>query len=147
MNCDGSTADLLRTIGRMLDRCDARQVDMVRCDGRLTMSWTSSEGQTERAQHEADDLCRLTARARAKRGCESMMPSGPRSRCLRTLGQELDKEGIRFQSIFDYEDGLLVGGECHGRYAFRWYTVVQLEELDHQRREQRVVHHLRVAAY
>src|SRR5262245_57182603 len=104
----------------------------------MAVSWQNSNGAQRRSYSELK-VKQLQAAARRMRGEASIQQIGPRSELLRTLGQELDEQGIELQGIIEEEDGYRISGTLDRRYVNRLYTIEVLEHLSSTRRILRLV--------
>src|SRR5690349_4873680 len=96
-------AEILRVVGQYLDEQDARPViEVMAYETRLTASWVP--GPPPEEVSDADEaggfyemyLDDLSWRARLLR-----RPSGERAHLFRTIGQELDRDGITLRELIE----------------------------------------------
>jgi hypothetical protein len=130
----GEHADLLRAIGRLLDREAAEDVHLANNGAFLTLSWRSRIGGADERHYEAHNLEELRRWAREARGDSQQGPRGYFADLLRTLGQDLDREGADFTQIVQEADGLAVTGSAGGRYLREIYYAADLLTSSQRRR-------------
>jgi hypothetical protein len=127
----GEQADVLRALGRFLDDAHAGPVTVTNHAVSVTASWSREDG----AAYRTYDPGLLRAEARAmRRGAPGGHGSSPRPELLRTLGQELDRGGIRLIQLEEQSDGFFVLGSADGQPVDRRYPTSELAELSALRR-------------
>ena len=72
-----------------------------------------------------------------RQGFGGGIPGGHLAELLRTLGQELDRDGVDVSGIVQQEAGFLVSGTIEGRYTRKLYGNEELRELSEARRTAR----------
>jgi hypothetical protein len=145
----GQYSDILRTIGRLLDEREARETvaqvgttarlqdtEIIDHEAFMTVYWTSA-GCTKEESYTDSVISELLAEARRLRGRASDQPAGDRRELLRTLGEELDAEGISFNGITEKDEAFVVSGIAQGRYINLWYPHEDLRALSQERRPSR----------
>jgi len=154
----GQYGDILRVIGRLLDEREAleaeaihladqdgivakdarlvRDTEIIEHEAFMTVYWTSGESLREQSFTEPiiSDLC---AEAHRLRGKPAQHPTGERSELLRTLGDELDAEGINFNGIIERDQAFVVSGIADRRYVNQRYEHEDLRALSQQRQPRR----------
>src|SRR4051794_3824215 len=105
-------AEILRVVGQYLDEQHAQPaVEVMAYENRLTASWVPGPSPDDDADPEDAsgfyelDLDDLSWRARLLR-----RPSGERAHLFRTIGQELDRDGIALRELIEDEVGFTVRG-------------------------------------
>jgi hypothetical protein len=125
-------ADALRVIGRLMDAEKARLFEIDEEDEFLSISWQDRAGDWHsRSYHKTNDLSRLFAEAARTRGHASPSSGRDREPLLRTLGQDLDRAGVRLSRIRETR-GFEVRGLSDGQLVDYCYSV---DELDTKNRE------------
>ena len=125
-----SNAELLRAVGRLLDREAASRVKM-RDDGdHLVVMWLVREGEWDSASYRKGAGLDTLRDRTPLRPTRSPQLTGQPSRweeLLRTLGQELDREGIRLTELMQ-AGGFEVAGRQNGAEVRRWYSHDELQK-------------------
>ena len=112
----GEQADVLRALGQFLDEQHAKGIEIKSHEVFLSVSWGSQADAGHRAYQE-HDLEALRAQARAmRRGIGGNTESGSLTELLRTVGQQLDRDHIEMNAIFQESEGFRVSGIRQGRY-------------------------------
>src|SRR5687767_7260894 len=134
----GEHADVLRVLGRFLEEEHASRVEIMNHDAFLSVSWDRpQQGATERAYME-HELVTLRENAHQMReGLARGNPGGSFAELLRTLGQEIDREGVSIAGIDQDAEGFVVSGTRGGKYFKEKYRTDDLLQLSAQRRAER----------
>jgi hypothetical protein len=135
----GEYAEILRVVGQYLDEQRAQPVvEVMAYDNRVTASWVpgpapddAEEGEESVGFYEMD-LDDMSWRARLLRH-----PSGDRAHLFRTLGQELDRDGIALRELIEDEVGFTVRGLIGEEDIERQYSRELVQELSAQRETER----------
>jgi hypothetical protein len=128
-------AEIFRALGRFLDDQGATTFEIVNHTAFLGVSWDSGELRGQRAYQE-HHLVDLRAEARAMRqGTEG--PVGPIVELLRTVGQELDLEGVDVSSIWRDSRAFHVSGVLDDRHYQSEYRTKDLVAIAAGRRAAR----------
>jgi hypothetical protein len=130
----GEYTDLLRAIGRLLDREEAQDVRLMNNGAFLSLSWRSPTRGTDERQYEDHNLEELRRWAREARGDIQRGPREFFADLLRTLGQDLDRDGVDFTQIVQSGDALAVTGSADGRYVRQTYYAGDLQASSQRRR-------------
>jgi hypothetical protein len=130
----GEHTDVLRAIGRLLDREAAQDVRLVNNGAFLTLSWRSPARGDDERHYEDHNLEELRQWARDARGDLQAGPRGFFADLLRTLGQDLDREQAEFTQILQAGDALAVTGSVGGRYLRQTYYAAELQASSRRRR-------------
>jgi len=132
-------AEILRVVGQYLDEQRAQPViEVMAYENRVTASWVPGPAPDDAGEGEEPvgfyemDLGDLTWRARLLRH-----PSGDRAHLFRTLGQELDRDGIALRELIEDEVGFTVRGLIGDEDIERQYSRELTQELSAQRETQR----------
>lgn len=114
----GEHGDILRAVGRFLDREHARKFEIVNHDSFLSISWQSPTSGPDQQHYQEHELQALRDEAKQMR---KGMPQDARgiAELLRTLGQEIDRLGLELADIAQGDDGFIVSGAANGRYVRR----------------------------
>ena len=149
----GQYGDILRAIGRLLDEREAREsgarvdttaavqdAEIIDHEAFMTVYWTSG-GSIQQESYTDSVISDLLVEARQLRGRTAELHAGERCDLLRTLGEELDAEGISFSGISEKDGAFVVSGIAHGRYVNRVYPLEDLRALSQERRPQRADFH------
>jgi hypothetical protein len=138
-NREDQYAEILRVVGQYLDEQDARPViEVMAYESRLTASWVPGPPPVEEVEvDEATDfyemyLDDLSWRARLLR-----RPSGERAHLFRTIGQELDRDGIILRELIEDETSFTMRGLIGDENIERQYARELVQELSAQRQNQR----------
>jgi hypothetical protein len=155
----GEQADVLRALGRWLDQQGAGGVQITNYDTFLSVTWDqqapgaappgaappgaappdcggAQAGVPHRAYQE-HELATLRVQARRLRQGTLGSPGGTLAELLRTLGQELDQDGLQASGIVQEPAGFRVSGVADRRYFSRFYETSELQEASAQRRSAR----------
>ena len=143
----GEYAEMLRAIGDALDSEQAVRVSIGNDERAVNVSWHSSSGQLERRRYSQGDLAAMTKRARDQRNAPvdrekrrhflhaaASTAGESRGELLRTLGQNLDKEGLVLEGILEAATGYRVLGSYDGQPVERVYTITELVATSRERR-------------
>ena len=133
-----SYAQLLRTLGQYLDQQQAIIASIESDDSGLCMRWiiVTEEGTREELSAlDTFDLDVLRWRGRLVR--DLAWSGGERAELLRTLGQDLDRDGIRIRAISEDGDGFVVEGATGQQTVRRVYSLADLRTSSAQRRASR----------
>ncbi len=133
----GEQADVLRAVGRLLDDQQASHVEIENHEAFLTISWERYNGVAQQQYLQEVELESLRARARAMRQASNRGLDGSFAELLRTLGQELDRQGVEVSTIVEDREGFKVTGLLQGRYYRDTFRRGQLVTLSGQRRTRR----------
>jgi hypothetical protein len=133
----GELADVLRVIGRYLDDQGGRD-PRIRYDRDVEVSWRSESGDQERASTDFD-INKLREQAPLMRRPVPLPRKGDREELLRTLGQELDIQGIEVIEISETGGSFRVHGRFAGQTVHRFYSEKELRKLSEERRALRRV--------
>jgi len=129
----GEWADILRIIGRLLDAQGARDAEITNADP-LRVRWQSCSGVEESTSYTELDINQLRAQAPLMRRPVALPPRGETEELLRTLGQELDAQGIKVEEIVERGGGYHVTGSVDHEPVFRFYAKSELRTLSERRR-------------
>jgi hypothetical protein len=122
----GEQADVLRALGRFLDKQGATAVEIKNHEVFLAVSWSDASSSERRAYQERD-LESLRDEARAMRkGVAGGTPAGSMGELLRTLGQDLDRDEVEVVGIVQEPDGFRVSGTRDGHYYNRMFLTAEL---------------------
>jgi hypothetical protein len=130
-------ADILRVVGQLLDTDAATDVEIIEHETFIALSWRSEISGAETRSFRELDIARLRKEARQRRGTGAEDHPRGYAELLRTLGQELDDDGITLNSIVEEEDGYRVSSTAGRRYDNRLYTWTDLHAASVLRRAQR----------
>lgn len=129
-------ADTLRAIGQALDMDDARGLRITEDEAYLTVSWQDGAGHWEnRMYHKGAETDRLAAEARRERAHRSK-GENRWEEPLRTLGQELDAQGMQLTRLAAAH-GFELTGTIGGKEVARLYAADELQYKSGQRRVSR----------
>ena len=133
MPSQGEHADILRAVGRLLERERARNVEIVNHDTFLSISWETPSQGADQQHYQEHELQALRDQAKQMR---KGMPQDARgvAELLRTLGQEIDGLGIELANIVQERDGFVVSGSSGGRYVRKKFETEALLALGRRRR-------------
>jgi hypothetical protein len=137
----GEHADILRAVGRLLDRVAAYDVEITNHEAFLTVAWQSLGKNGDRRNyqdHNLDELRREGHQARSGAGRE---PRSGFAELLRTLGQDLDSLQAEFSQIVQRANGFHLSGVIGGRYLQQTYRTTVLLHASWQRRQDRRTGH------
>jgi hypothetical protein len=121
-------ADLLRALGRFLDEQEATSFEMINHLGFLALSWDRPTSQGYRQAYQEHQLEALRVEARTLR-TSAGGPAGSLVELLRTLGQELEREGVELAGITRDAAGFHVSGfveQQHFRAVYRSKDLIAL---------------------
>lgn len=135
MGVRGEYADILRVIGHLLDEHDADQVEIIQYEKFMTVSWRQPGGTADQRAYNDIDVKLLRDKARRLRGAGPV--GGEKAELLRTLGQELDTQGIEANGIVEEGDGFRVSGVADRRYVNLHFTFFDLRSLSAAHRAER----------
>ena len=133
----GEYADILRAIGRSLDTAGASSFEIRHSDGFMDLSWQDDGGTSTARTYQKIEVERLRDEARTMRSESHPQPIGRRADQLRTLGQELDEQGVLATRILEDSAGLHVAGTRDGEHFSQSYTTATLAQASETRRAQR----------
>jgi hypothetical protein len=85
----------------------------------LKVTWLTSDGETKHRAYQEHQLDVLRTNARIRRQQAAVSPAGSNAELLRTIGQDLDGDNVRFFGITRDAEGFRVSG-----LAGRTYTTV-----------------------
>jgi hypothetical protein len=146
-SADQASAELLRVVGALLDAEAAREAavhiagpESATSGPSWVLSWRDATGcWMERAYAEAE-LVRMRDAAQKRRYPRSIAFPPPvderakqRAELLRTLGQELDREGVRLRWLRDTETGLRVAGRADAGEVVHYFGRDELCQLSRHR--------------
>jgi len=132
-----SYGNVLRAVGRLLDTEGALRVKLEEDPTYLTVSWLKDNGRWEHYAYRTDaGLEALLQLARSERGDGTAPGAQSWEERLRTLGQELDAEGIRLIEA-TVGRGLEVSGKLGDRTVRHVYSIDELEKRSMDRRAER----------
>ena len=131
-------AEILRAIGRFLDEAAVGTFEIVNQHAYVGVSWQTPDPGAPRSQHawQESELDELRASARALRQ-GSTGPVGSLVELLRTIGQELDIEGVDLSSIRRDHRAFHVSGELEGKHFQAQYQTKDLVAIAAARRAAR----------
>jgi len=142
--------DLLRALGRFLDRQSATKVEIVNQGAFFAVSWErqnksgefsrqpAATSTSEQRAYQDHDMEVLREQARElRKGGGTGSPGGKLDELLRTLGQELARDNIELSTVVQERDGLRVSGIAGGRYFRRLYGTTELLSESRKRRMER----------
>jgi hypothetical protein len=124
-------AEVLRTIGRLMEAEGAQVVEIRDDDDLLTICWEDSTGQVHTRSYDLADLQQFVRGATRIRGHEKLV-HGELESLLRTLGQDLDREGIRLSRVRETR-GFQVQGLSDGHWVERCYSLDELRTKNRER--------------
>jgi hypothetical protein len=108
----GWHADVLRALGCFLDQ-SAAGIYVIVSDsdgtGGLELVWQAADAAIRSRPYPQPDLDELRAQARALRSGHGG-GAGPNAELLRTIGQDLDQDGVSLRGIYRNADGFSVSG-------------------------------------
>jgi hypothetical protein len=131
-----SYAGALRAIGRFLDGENAARARVAEDPVALTVSWIGRDKQPHQRQyHKTGDLPTLIGQLRRQRLHRRDWENSWEER-LRTIGQELDDEGIQLLDLIE-AIGFKITGRADGEPVRRWYTWEDLARRSQERRRMR----------
>jgi hypothetical protein len=131
-----SYAEALRAIGRLLDEESAARASVAEDPVSLTVTWLGREKQRHQRQfRKGDDIPSLIDQPRKQRFHRRDWENSWEER-LRTIGQELDAEGIQLLELVEAV-GFKVTGTAGGATVRRWYTWDDLAHRSEERRRSR----------
>ena len=133
------TADVLRLAGRYVDAVGAARFEIVQHDADLIVSWEEADGRAGHLHCTPLDWESLLEKAREQRGDGPLPATSDWAELLRTLGQELDREGIELDGVSNEDEELHVHGWQAGRAYQARYRLGELRALSAYRRAQRRV--------
>jgi CRP-like cAMP-binding protein len=135
----GEQADILRALGQSLDDLGADAgIEIKGHESFVSVSWLSEGPWGAQRSYQEQGLESLRTRARAlRKGSTDGTPSGALAEIFRTIGQELDDEGIEVTGIFQEEGGFRVSGIRSGIYQTSLWYLSDIHELSEQRRATR----------
>jgi hypothetical protein len=133
----GVQADVLRALGRFLDDQSARQIQIEVHSSSLEVTWETMRSGTRNQDYREHDLESLRRQARRMRRIPQGTPDGSLAEMLRTLGQELDSDGIDVAIIIQEGETFRVSGTKEDRYVNRLYFMSELEMVSDDRRQAR----------
>ncbi|HZT05978.1 MAG TPA: hypothetical protein VFC51_03040 [Chloroflexota bacterium] len=123
----GEQGDVLRALGRSLDEQGARRIEIKSHEVFFAVSWATDATAPEQRAYQEHDLESLRVQARAMRqGVTGATRGASLAELLRTLGQQLDEEGIEMTALFQDDDGFRVSGVGAGRYQTRLFETADL---------------------
>ena len=132
---EGSYADLLRAIGRLLDEQGARDAELVEHEHFTSVSWHANDGSVENRAYNRPALFQLREKGRRLRSVENS--PGEMSELLRTLGQEIDDLAMDVSHVQVKKEAFTITGEVQNRYESHHFTCSELRHLSGQRRASR----------
>jgi hypothetical protein len=133
-----NNAEVLRALGHFLDEQGATTFEIVNYVAYLAVTWGMPPGGSLSGQraYQEHDLRSLRAEARAMRqGSEG--PVGSLVELLRTIGQELDREGLEVSSVRRNERAFYVSTASGGRHRQYQYRTKDLVAIAAARRAMR----------
>jgi len=134
----GEQADVLRALGQFLDEQGASGIEIKSHEVFLAITWGSRADAGHRAYQEHDlEALRAQARAMRRGGGGASTDSGSLTELMRTLGQQLDRDQIEMNSIYQEPDGFRVSGIRQGRYRTGLCYTSELLETSAERRTAR----------
>ena len=133
MRLVGGLADALRVIGRLLDSQSVERAEIKYAD-RVEVTWTREAGGEETTSYSDFDIAKLREQAPLMRRPVALPKQGEREELLRTLGQELDAQGIAMVRITEEGSSFQVHGTQGSEPVYRFYSRAELRALSEQRR-------------
>jgi hypothetical protein len=130
----GGQTDVLRALGHWLDQQGASGVEITNYDQFLSVTWVDPTRTDGRRAYQEHELESLRAQAHMLRQDGHGIPGGSLAELLRTLGQEIDQDGIAVGGIVQEPKGFLVSGKLDGVYYSRLYLTDELREASSRRR-------------
>jgi hypothetical protein len=144
----GEYAEGLRTVGEFLDLQLARRVTIVNEATAVALQWHTLRGGAERRRFLSVDLAELSRQGQSRRRTEltarflraRVTPEGepqdsePRGVLFRTLGQDLDREGLQLLAITETATGFRVVGTANGEHVDRFHPMSELAAKNEARR-------------
>jgi hypothetical protein len=130
-------AQALRVIGRMLDAQGARLVEIEEDDQALSVSWQNSAADCHsQAFGKSDQLEAMLRSAVKGRGSSPPENDSKLEPLLRTLGQDLDRKGVRLGRIREIR-GFQVRLDVDGSSIDSYYSFDELETKNRDRQTPR----------
>ncbi|HZT07459.1 MAG TPA: hypothetical protein VFC51_10555 [Chloroflexota bacterium] len=133
----GEHADMLRAVGRLLDAEFAERVELANEDDVLGLSWHRKGLGVDRRHYQDQNLEELRKVAKQSRGTFRGEPKDSLAELLRTIGQDLDREGASFTRIVQEPGVITVHLAAGAPQPERRYLITELAASSRLRRELR----------
>ncbi len=138
---DLGLSDRLRMVGWLLEDqiavSDIGQVDIVEHGAGLQVAYQLNDGVGIRSTYPVADIARLTERFQSGREAPPSHPPHALAEALRTIGQDLDEQGIRLERLVRWPSGYRVTGTIGWHCIGRWYSTDGVREMSKERRGDR----------
>jgi hypothetical protein len=132
----GWHADVLRAVGCFLDQSDAGTYSIVIDVDEMNVVWNGADPAIRHRAYLQHELDELRAQARALRHGNGAA-TGPNSELLRTIGQDLDRDGVTLRGIFRNAEGFGVSGLVVPGYFYALYLTQDVIALSVSRQSAR----------